>query len=61
MASITDQDGYAITDGLQGCDVCDEAVIVARRIARDRGEPVMLHDDDGDWFVLPDGSIERVE
>ena len=60
MATIYDhEDCYTITDGLQGCDVCDEAIQIAERIADERGKDVLLSDDDGYWVVHPaesDGS-----
>ena len=61
MAEIYDYEtGDAITVGLQGSRVCDEAIQAARRIAADRNEPVELHDDDGVWLVHPDGDCERI-
>lgn len=60
MATIYDPEtGDLITDGLQGCETCDEALNTALSIAKRRGEPVELHDDDGEWIVEPDGSCER--
>lgn len=53
MAAIYDLDGNTITEGLQGCDTCDEALQAARRLADDRGEAVELYDDDGRWLVHP--------
>jgi hypothetical protein len=59
MAAIyTQEDGSEITGGLQGCMVCDEAIQAARRIAADRGEAVVLADDDGEWLVHPNGDVE---
>ena len=46
--------GRVITEGLQGCRVCDEALRAAVRIANDRGTAVLLHDDDGIWEIQPD-------
>lgn len=60
MAAIYDLDGTALTEGLQGCETCDEALQVARRMAAKRGEAVHLDDDDGEWLVYPDGSVEEV-
>ena len=58
MAAIYDRiTDNPITEGLQGCEVCDEAIIAARNIARRRNEEVLLVDDDGDWIVFPDGLI----
>lgn len=44
---ITDQDGYAITEGLQGPEVSDEAYDLAQEIANERGEEVYLSRADG--------------
>jgi len=55
MAEIYDMSGNEITVGLQGCSVCDEAIIAARNIAGDRNEDVHLVDD-GEWIVHPNGS-----
>ena len=49
-----------ITQGLQSTRVCDEAIQAAKRIAAERGEPVIL-EDDGDESVTkvnPDGTTE---
>lgn len=53
MARIYSHDGYIAADGLQGCTVCDEALIAARRLADEWDEPVELEDDDGAWYVFP--------
>jgi len=54
MAELYDlQTGYTITEGLQGSSVCDEAIIIARSEARQRGRIVLLDDDDGQWLVGP--------
>jgi hypothetical protein len=53
MAEIYTLDGGLITEGLQGCTVCAEAIKLAKEIADDRGEPVRLYDDDGVWLVHP--------
>lgn len=58
MASIYSVDGNEISLGLQGSDVCDEAWQAAVAIAEERGEPVWLDDDDGEWIIYPDGSRE---
>lgn len=61
MAAIYDMDdGSTITEGLQGSNVCDEAMQAARRIAARREETVLLVDDDGHWLVRPDGSFEAL-
>lgn len=60
MASIFNyQTGEHITQGLRGSKTCDEAIQMARRMASDRQEPVVLDDDDGQWVVHPDGSCEE--
>ena len=65
MAAIYDtQNGNLITDGLQGCTKCDEAIQAAKRIADDLGEDVPLVDDDGEWIVHPrrdDGTREPAD
>ena len=59
MADIYDfEEGDVITQGLQGSSVCDDAIRFARNIAADRGEPVVLDDDDGAWLVHPDGRLQ---
>ena len=60
MATIYDSEAYPITDGLQGSDICDEAIRAALRIAADRDEEVFLEDEDGLWLVEPDGTVEKV-
>jgi len=57
-ATIYSTDGEHIAQGLQGCNVCDEALQHARRVAKERDEGVVLEDDDGNWLVYPDGSCE---
>jgi hypothetical protein len=51
MAAIYDTNGEAITEGLQGCFVCDEAASLAKEIAKERGTLIYLNDDDGEWTV----------
>lgn len=58
MATIYTLDSEILTDGLQGCSHSDEALNIARRIAADRGEAVLLDDEDGLWRVHPDGACE---
>lgn len=50
-----------ITTGLQSGIRCDEAIIVARRIARERNETVILDDpeDGGEFLVGPRGGRPR--
>lgn len=64
MAKIYDVvTGDAITVGLQGCEVCDEAMQAAHRIADECGGDVLLVDDDGEWIVHPmiDGQREPAD
>lgn len=59
MAEIYDAEtGDLLTAGLQGCSVCDEALIAATNLARDLNRDVHLSDDDGEWIVHPDGKID---
>jgi hypothetical protein len=51
MASIIDQNGEYLSQGLQGQAKCDEALLAARDWAARRGELVFLYDED-------DGSTE---
>lgn len=57
MAKIYTMNGEAITAGLQGSAVCDEAIRAAKSIARDRGETVRLEDDGELLDVHPDGTV----
>ena len=57
MATVYDLNHETLADGLQGCDTCDEAIQMARKIAAERGEQVLLVDDDGEWILNPDGSL----
>lgn len=62
MAAIYNyQTGDFITQGLQGCTMCDEALQIARHEAATRNEPVVLEDDDGQWVVSPDGKCTPSE
>ena len=59
MAAIYDSAHFElITDGLQGCVTCDEAIKTAERIADRFGRDVILSDDDGDWLVHPIGMFQ---
>jgi hypothetical protein len=61
MAAIYDATtGETITEGLQGCSRCDEALIAAREWAEDWGEAVHLVDDDGEWIVYQDGHCDQI-
>ena len=59
MASIYSGNGNTLTEGLQGCNVCDAAIQSALRLAKTLEEPVYLDDDDGEWTVHPDGDVEE--
>ena len=67
MAAIYDaRDGIAISEGLQGCDTCDEAMQAAETIIRKGKYPdgLELVDDDGIWRVvlMTDGLVRyRIE
>lgn len=64
MAAIYEiNDGMPLSEGLQGCNTCDQAIQAAQRAADARGEDVHLVDDDGDWIVHPmiDGSREPAD
>ena len=56
MAAVYTMGGDVLTEGLQGSSVCNDAARAARRIAKSRGEPVLLTDDDGEWVIPPDDS-----
>lgn len=58
MAAIYTTSGDIITDGLQGCNLCDEAINTAISIAKERGTDVELVDDDGRWLVHPVGAAD---
>ena len=52
MAAIyTMLNGGELCAGLQGCNVCDEAILAAQSWADELGEDVHLSDDDGEWMV----------
>ncbi len=56
MAAIYDMEtGNALTESLQGCNTCDEAIQHAKRFADEAGRSVQLHYDVGDWEVFPAG------
>lgn len=64
MATIYDyESGDQLSAGLQGCDVCDEAIQAAQSWADERGAAVELWDDDGRWKVHPrvDGQREPAD
>jgi len=62
MAAIYNvQTGDTIASGLNGSKLCDQAVQIAWRIAVERGETVVLEDDDGDWLIHPNGHAELIE
>lgn len=58
MASIYSGDGNEITGGLQGSGTCNQAIGIAKSIARERDEVIYLDDDDGFWAVDPNGECE---
>ena len=60
MASIYNKNGEYLTQGLQGSKVCDEAIKVAKRMAKNRNEEVYLEDDGWIYAILPDGSFGEV-
>jgi hypothetical protein len=53
MAAIYTLEGNELSAGLQGCNVCDEAIQAAKRFAQQLGTDVHLVDDDGEWIVHP--------
>lgn len=53
MAAVYTLDGNELCTGLQGSDVCDEAIQAAERHADTLGADVHLVDDDGEWIVHP--------
>lgn len=59
-ATITDLNGDILSDGLQTCDVSDEALNIARRRAEESETAVILCDADGDWRVEPNGDATRI-
>lgn len=64
MAGVYTLNGNELTVGLQGCEVCDEAIQTAQSIADDLRQDVHLTDDDGDWLVHPrsaDGTREAAD
>lgn len=63
MAGIYTMDGNELTVGLQGCNVCDEAIQHAQAFADQLSTDVHLVDDDGEWIVHPkiDGKREPAD
>jgi len=61
MANIYSLSGALVTGGLRGSTACDEAIDAALSIADDRGVPVLLEDDDGDWVVYPRRSADKYD
>ena len=56
MATIYDYEtGNELTTGVPSAEALDTAC----RMAAERGGPVTLEDDDGEWTVWPDGECER--
>ena len=61
MAAIYDfETNDELTVGLQGCEMCDEALIAAKEMAAEHGTSVELVDDDGRWEVKPNGTRSRL-
>lgn len=61
MAAVYDYyNGDVLTQGLQGCNTCDEALKAAKQIASTRKIKVVLEDDDGQWVVFPSGKVEEL-
>ena len=61
MASLFDLlSGHTITEGLQGSDICNDALRTARAIAKETKRSVLLDDDDCEWIVGPRGGIRKM-
>jgi hypothetical protein len=56
------QTGAVLTSGLQSQVICDQTIIVARRIARELGQTVLVEDDEaGEYYqVSPRGRKAKV-
>jgi len=63
MATIYDAEtAYTLSDGLQGSDVCDEAVLMAKQIAREDNRDVILEDENKLWFISAGtGKIREID
>jgi hypothetical protein len=60
MAALYDlNSGHTITEGVQGSSVCNDALNMAKAIAKERRRTVILDDDDGEWLIGPSGRIRR--
>ncbi len=60
MATLFDLlSGDTITEGVPGCNTCDEGIRMALRIAQDGRRTVILDDDDGEWLIGPRGRVRR--
>lgn len=55
------QTADTLAAGLQGCNTCDEALQMARELAAERHETVVLEDDDGNWAISPDGDRKKLK
>ena len=55
MATIYDQRSNVLEDHLSGCCHTHTAYDRAVELAAQRGEDVVLADDDGDWLIGPSG------
>ena len=53
MASICATDDCVLVPAIDEC----EAVQAARALAKERGEPVVLFAEDGEWLVSNTGSV----
>jgi hypothetical protein len=63
MSTIYDAEtGAVLTTGLQSQVICDQTIIVARRIARELGKTVIVEDDEaGEYYqVTPRGRKAKV-
>lgn len=58
-ASIYTHGGELVTEGLNTCESSDQAIKVARAIAEERGESVILEDSDGLWCVADTGDATK--
>jgi len=59
-STIYDLDCDTITDGVQSQNICDATINTARRIAKDKGETVVVEDRGTEecYCVTPSGEIE---
>jgi len=58
-ATIYTQDnGETMAEGLQTCEVSDEAIDAAISLASQHGRAMILDDADGSWLVGVDGDVD---